>query len=418
MELKFKIAVLFMVLLVRVFSANFILAANPLDVVINEIAWMGTENSYNDEWIELYNNTGSSIILDGWILKAEDGTPKINLTGAIQAKSFYLLERTDDSTVPGITMDQKYTGALGNSGENLELYDNLENLLDSLSSSDGWFAGNNSDKLTMERINPLLSGNDPGNWTTSQNIGGTPKSQNTLVITQSQKELAPQPDPEILPEQTAPPSLEIVESTKEKPIIYPSGILINEIMPAPVGKDSEEEWIEFFNQNDFEVDLTGWQITDTIGSINAYTFPKDTKIGPKGFLMLSRPTTKITLNNDGDSLQLLQPNGSALDKMSYGKALRGESYNRTKTEWSWSSALTPGSVNIIPKAEDMQPKKKEPLVLSSEANLAAVGESFKSIQNTKTQRPLVSLCLFLIAFGLAIFSGIIILTLKKNLNLS
>ncbi len=205
MELKFKIAVLFMVLLVRVFSANFILAANPLDVVINEIAWMGTENSYNDEWIELYNNTGSSIILDGWILKAEDGTPKINLTGAIQAKSFYLLERTDDSTVPGITMDQKYTGALGNSGENLELYDNLENLLDSLSSSDGWFAGNNSDKLTMERINPLLSGNDPGNWTTSQNIGGTPKSQNTLVITQSQKELAPQPDPEILPEQTAPP---------------------------------------------------------------------------------------------------------------------------------------------------------------------------------------------------------------------
>ncbi len=189
-------------------------------------------------------------------------------------------------------------------------------------------------------------------------------------------------------------------------------------MPAPVGKDSEEEWIEFFNQNDFEVDLTGWQITDTIGSINAYTFPKDTKIGPKGFLMLSRPTTKITLNNDGDSLQLLQPNGSALDKMSYGKALRGESYNRTKTEWSWSSTLTPGSVNIIPKAEDMQPKKEEPLVLSSEANLAAVGESFKSIQNTKTQRPLVSLYLFLIAFGLAIFSGIIILTLKKNLNLS
>ncbi len=26
-------------------------AANSLDVIINEIAWMGTESSYNDEWI-------------------------------------------------------------------------------------------------------------------------------------------------------------------------------------------------------------------------------------------------------------------------------------------------------------------------------------------------------------------------------
>jgi len=30
---------------------SFSYAANPSNVVINEIAWMGTEISYNDEWI-------------------------------------------------------------------------------------------------------------------------------------------------------------------------------------------------------------------------------------------------------------------------------------------------------------------------------------------------------------------------------
>ena len=36
------------------------------DVVISEIAWMGTTASSNDEWIELYNNTSSAIDFAGW----------------------------------------------------------------------------------------------------------------------------------------------------------------------------------------------------------------------------------------------------------------------------------------------------------------------------------------------------------------
>jgi len=61
-------------------------AANSLDVVINEIVWMGTQAAYQDEWIELYNNTGSVITLDGWQLRAQDGTPEINLAGTVPAK--------------------------------------------------------------------------------------------------------------------------------------------------------------------------------------------------------------------------------------------------------------------------------------------------------------------------------------------
>jgi len=153
---------------------------NTLPIVINEIAWMGTETAYQDEWIELYNNTNLSLSLDGWILKAGDGTPEINLTGTIAPRSFYLLERTDDETVPDIPADQIYTGSLGNEGEDLAIYDKSANLIDQVDCSAGWFGGDNSTKQTMERKNPSLPGNNSENWTTSNSPGGTPKSQNSV----------------------------------------------------------------------------------------------------------------------------------------------------------------------------------------------------------------------------------------------
>lgn len=170
-------AVLFFLLLA--FSAQ---AANPLDVIINEIAWMGTEASHADEWIELYNDNDSSVNLEGWALKTTEGAPKINLVGIISAKGFYLLERTDETTLSDIAANQIYTGALKNSGESLELYNNLGILIDSVDCSSGWFAGDNSAKQTMERINPQLPGSHLENWGTSQNPGGTPKAENSPTV--------------------------------------------------------------------------------------------------------------------------------------------------------------------------------------------------------------------------------------------
>ena len=74
--------------------------AQQRDVVINEIAWMGTLSSFNDEWIELFNNTGTPIDLTGWTLNSLDGTPSITIpSGSIDAGGYFLLERTDDTSV-------------------------------------------------------------------------------------------------------------------------------------------------------------------------------------------------------------------------------------------------------------------------------------------------------------------------------
>lgn len=384
-------------------------AANPLDVVVNEIAWMGNTVLGNDEWIELYNNTENSINLDGWQLVAQDGTPKINLSGTIPANGFYLLERTNDDTVPGISADKIYTGALGNNGENLKLYDNLNNIVDEVNCSEKWLAGDNAAKQTMER-------KIDNNWQTSQNPGGTPKSQNSIIV-----QIEPQPQDE--------PPESIVEVKPQQPTqqpkIYPTDVVFNEILPSPEGADEKGEWIEIFNQNNFEVDLSDWQISDTVGKITTLTFPAGTKITPNGFLVLSRPDTKITLNNDGDGLNLIQPDGKIIDSVTYEKAPRVQSYNRIDSQLTWSTVLTPGKANIIPKSAvegketkvleekigENAPKEEVKEKIKPEQGLAAIG---KQVSEEKTN----FFSIFSVAFTIAIFSGVIILILKKKVKMS
>ncbi len=152
--------------------------ANLEDVVINEIAWMGTASSANDEWMELRNTTGQTVNLTGWILKSTDETPNITLSGSISPSGFFLLERTSDETLPSINANQIYTGALGNTGEHLVLKDIAGTTIDQVDGSNGWkingsseTIGSNDTKETAQRM--------AGGWITAQ---ATPKAQNSENI--------------------------------------------------------------------------------------------------------------------------------------------------------------------------------------------------------------------------------------------
>ena len=72
-NLKRAIALLFFLLLPLASSYAVPAApqAAPLDVVVSEIAWMGTDASPTDEWIELYNNTAAAA---GWGARATPAT--------------------------------------------------------------------------------------------------------------------------------------------------------------------------------------------------------------------------------------------------------------------------------------------------------------------------------------------------------
>ncbi len=403
--MKLKI-LLFIILFSLVLPQKFVLSADHSDIIINEIAWMGTNTSYNDEWIELYNNTNSSINLDNWDIKAVDGTPEINLSGTIQANGFYLLERTNDDTVPNIAADQIYTGALSNNGEHLQLFDDQNNLIDEINCTDSWLAGDNTTKQTMERIEPTSS-----NWQTSKNPEGTPKSKNSVFI-EEEPEPTPEPAPEPTPEPAPEPEQEIEEQVEEK--TYAAGVIFNEILPSPEGRDSENEWIEIFNKNNFNVDLSDWKIKDSIGSITTYVLPKNSIIKSKDYLVVFRPETKIILNNDADSLNLIQPDNAVIDAVSYEKANKGQSYNLTGSGWVWSLEPTPGKANFIKRENDFEDKKviikeKTDEIKQNEKILASASSQIPKNNNGLSD-------LFLMALTISIFSAVIILLLKKAMR--
>ncbi len=167
--------------------------ALPGDVVINEVAWMGTAAYAGDEWIELYNNTAISISLVGWQVTTVDGMNLI-LDGDIPPHGYYLIERTDDTTISDIPADWVGTfggSGLNNDGEAITLHDAANNVIDTANvSGSAWPAGSNTTKSTMERIDSTAP-DTPGNWATHTGnprngldangspINGTPKRRNS-----------------------------------------------------------------------------------------------------------------------------------------------------------------------------------------------------------------------------------------------
>lgn len=156
-------------------------------VVINEVAWAGmAANKSSDEWIELYNNTDEDIALADWSLTVSGKPINWGNTGStIPAKSYYLLERTDDDTVADITADGLFTilGGLNNDGEELALLDNEGQIMDQIDNSGGWFAGGKGAAYkTMERINPNLPGNWESNWQTADSIPARGQGQGGVRI--------------------------------------------------------------------------------------------------------------------------------------------------------------------------------------------------------------------------------------------
>ncbi|PLX21492.1 hypothetical protein C0584_02375 [Candidatus Parcubacteria bacterium] len=264
-------------------------SANTGNIQINELAWMGTETSANDEWIELYNPGTDNISLEGWRISSRDGQPDILLNGMIEAGGYFLLERTDDSSVLGVVANQIYSGSLSNTGEYLELFDSEQRVVDFIDMSGAWLFGDNATKQTMQKI--------LNTWQTSLEAGGSPGLENIsgekiIVLDQ--------------PEKT--PPIEII-TTIESGYIY-GDLLITEIVSDP--SDGELEWLEIFNKTKESVDLNGWYVKEGSGTktlLNGI-------IGASQYFVLESPGGN--LNNSGDEILLFTPDNKLINDVVYG----------------------------------------------------------------------------------------------------
>ncbi|MBU0530151.1 MAG: lamin tail domain-containing protein [Candidatus Aenigmatarchaeota archaeon] len=106
-------------------------------------------------------------------------------------------------------------------------------------------------------------------------------------------------------------------------------IIFSEILYDTSITGDKGEWVEIYNPTSYDVDLTGWSITD---NIKPWNFPDDTLIETKSYLVITKTLeyfqnisgcdTAITgfllgLNNDGDQLTLKDSDSNEIDFMAW-----------------------------------------------------------------------------------------------------
>ena len=103
-------------------------------------------------------------------------------------------------------------------------------------------------------------------------------------------------------------------------------VYINEWLPNPVGKDSDGEWVELWNDSNSPVSLVGWKLQSKDGKSVAL----GGSIGPQEYIGFQRPNIKLTLHNVDGELTLYNPLGVADHQSFFGQAPEGKSFARTE----------------------------------------------------------------------------------------
>ncbi|HLD26020.1 MAG TPA: lamin tail domain-containing protein [Candidatus Andersenbacteria bacterium] len=389
-------------------------AATPT-VVINEIMWDGTE------YLELYNTTADDILLSEWTLRrqAPGGEEKAIVTfaddDAIAAGAYFLLEKNEAATE---VVADALAGALTllNTGEFVILRDAGGVVVDQANQLGAWWAGENTTAgIAMERSPAADSGTAPDSWYTSTGTGGgragTPRARN------SEPAVNGPPEAELTGPTSALVGVSLMFSAEDSSDaeggvlnfswsfgdgalasgaevthtfssagtytvavtvsdgalederelqlsvtapVYSDYVVINELLPNPIGTDTAGEFIELKNTGSGSVDLSGWQLADAAGGSSPYTIPVGVSLGAGSHKSFGRAETGIALNNDGDTVRLLDPTDHVKSSFTYAVSVaEGLSYNRlSEASYTLSTTITPGAANVITQASESEEEEE------------------------------------------------------------
>lgn len=108
------------------------------------------------------------------------------------------------------------------------------------------------------------------------------------------------------------------ESDALIPVVLPP-VQIVDMLPNPVGDDATDEDVQLRNAGTIPIDLTGWQLRDLAGNVWNITGV----VGPGQAITIVRSGQPMSLNNDGDNIELVMPTGTVVDNVRYGRAVEG-----------------------------------------------------------------------------------------------
>lgn len=313
--------------------AMLLLISPPPALAVQKIALItevqtGSEASASEEFVEIFNTTASDIDISGWALYYKSATGNSWSKKAIVASNTIL--QTDDFWIfsANLSGDTQYSGGLSSGGGNIQIRDKDGGIVDQF----GWGSGDAS-------LSAPAAVSAPGQSMYRLYDYGLSKMVNT-DNNFDDFDLANSPTPGLYPLQEQP------EIDQESVATYPR-LQLSELYPNPASPqtDTQDEFIEIYNPNEFIVDLSGWKLQDDGGS--EYII-KSQAILPKSWLAIFITESKITLNNSGDIVRLLDPNGHVNDESAnYGVTEEGLSWSHIGGLWQWAVSATPGAMNSV-----------------------------------------------------------------------
>lgn len=160
--------------------------------------------------------------------------------------------------------------------------------------------------------------------------------------------------------------------------ISSTGVVINEINYRSADDFDPEDWIEFYNNSDQNIDISGWYFSDS-DDAHQFIFPEGTNLAADDYLVLTREDSLFSilfpdvqnkigdmdfgLSGDGELIRLFDSNGTIVDELTYNDkspwplkadgegatlSLTNPGFDNSKGEnWAASSSHgTPGQPNL------------------------------------------------------------------------
>ncbi|MFC1650028.1 lamin tail domain-containing protein [Candidatus Latescibacterota bacterium] len=330
-------------------TANFTKDSSAINtIVINEINYNSSNTFDPEDWVELYNAYDVPVDISGWVFKdGNDANSFVIPDGSIIPADGYFILSSNALKFHDEFKDVEYFAGdfgfgLSNAGDTIRLYNSRGILVDSLMFDDEglWPVEPDGSGTTLSLRNPVLDNSLSANWASSISTG-TPGESNDVLMTDI--------------------------------------IVINEINYNSADDLNPEDWVEFYNQYDTPVDISGWSFKDD-EDIYTFVFPDNTIIDPGEFFIVCRDTMlfkgvfgeiencfgdfEFGLSGGGEKIYLYDIYGDVVDKVYYndvapwpvdadGKgttlSLTNPSFDNLHAD-NWASSLeigTPGKINDV-----------------------------------------------------------------------
>ena len=291
----------------------------------------GSESAF--EWVELHNPGETEVSLAGWRLadnRAESRLPDARIApgGYLVVAGSRFRELHPGFEGPLLTLPRIGNG-LGNAGDRLRLLDDEGRTVDGMSYGE--------DAELLDPPVPLVP--------SGHSLARVPAGADRDSAADWQGQEAPSPGG---PPSARPPTPTPTPLPSPHPGARPR---LNEHLPAPRDVDwdgdgvasRDDEWVELFNAGEEDLDLRGWQLDDLAdGGSPPFVFPEGAEIPARGHLLVFKRESGLSLNNDGDEIRLLAPDGRLVDATTYGASRPDESWARLpEGEGTWRPDLPP-----------------------------------------------------------------------------